>query len=251
MVQHRWNDRQLQALEDALKTYNFVPDQVRALRGDRAFANALVDRLAHRGERAKILAQMGPTPGAEAGENALSFALIAWGPSGWVRQNQRVQGAWFQDVIEECLGATNQAAERRQSAESITEKWTKRLGPRTPYNQIARLLASWPGTLSHRALWAQTAVNLARTACALERYRLAHGEYPARLDALVPQFLAGVPPDFYSGGSLKYRQTDIGQFVLYSVGRNQTDDGGTAQLNKTGTENNHEQGDWVWQFPAK
>ena len=35
----------------------------------------------------------------------------------------------------------------------------------------------------------QTLVNEAQIACALERYQLAHGEYPETLDALVPQFM--------------------------------------------------------------
>ena len=33
-------------------------------------------------------------------------------------------------------------------------------------------------------------VDLARTAIALERYRLARGEFPESLDALAPQFIA-------------------------------------------------------------
>ena len=35
----------------------------------------------------------------------------------------------------------------------------------------------------------QTMVNEAQIVCALERYRLAQGDYPGTLDALVPQFI--------------------------------------------------------------
>ena len=65
-------------------------------------------------------------------------------------------------------------------------------------------------------------------AIALERYRLAHGEYPDSLDALAPQFIAKVPHDVIGGQPLHYRRTSDGQFVLYSVGWNETDDGGVV-----------------------
>ena len=41
----------------------------------------------------------------------------------------------------------------------------------------------------------QTLVNEAYIACGLERYRLAHGQYPETLDALVPQFAEKLPHD--------------------------------------------------------
>ena len=82
--------------------------------------------------------------------------------------------------------------------------------------------------------YAQASVDLARMAIALERYRLAHGEYPESLDALAPQFMEKVPHDVIGGRPLHYRRTDDGQFVLYSVGWNETDDGGVVVLTKGG-----------------
>jgi hypothetical protein len=96
----------------------------------------------------------------------------------------------------------------------------------------------------------QSYVNLARTAIALERYRLAHGEYPESLDALAPQFMEKVPHDIIAGQSLHYRRTNDGQFVLYSVGWNETDDGGVVGLTKGGAVDINK-GDWVWRNPAK
>ena len=211
MIQHRWDERQLQELDQDLKGDHSFPDEVRAIRGDRAFANAFLDRLAADSvERDKLLAQLSPPPGAEPGEDPLPFALIAWGPRGWVRQNQVAQAARFQDVIEDSLSATNLAAKRGQSTSSITEKWNKRLGASTPYNRIARLLVRWSGYLS--ALWAQTAVNLARTACGLERYRLANGTYPPNLEALVPQVLGQ-----RAAGLLQRRASEVSQDRRRSV----------------------------------
>jgi hypothetical protein len=90
----------------------------------------------------------------------------------------------------------------------------------------------------------QTLANEAQIVCALGRYRLAHDEYPATLDALVPQFIEKLPHDIIGGQPLIYRRTGDGKFLLYSVGWNETDDGGTAS-DKMG------QGDWVWQYPLK
>lgn len=86
----------------------------------------------------------------------------------------------------------------------------------------------------------QTRINEALIACALERFRLAHGEYPENLDALTPQFLDTIPHDVIGGQPLHYRRASEGTFVLYSVGWNGRDDGG-----KPGQRLDTD-GDWVW-----
>ena len=85
----------------------------------------------------------------------------------------------------------------------------------------------------------QTLADEAFIARGLERYRLAHGQYPESLEVLIPQFAEKLPHDLIGGQPLKYHRTDDGRFVLYSVGWNEKDDGGV--LGKTVTE-----GDWVW-----
>jgi hypothetical protein len=42
-------------------------------------------------------------------------------------------------------------------------------------------------------------VDQARIACALERYRLANGKYPAALADLIPRFLDKIPADVITG----------------------------------------------------
>lgn len=87
----------------------------------------------------------------------------------------------------------------------------------------------------------QTRADEAQIVCALERYRLARGNYPQTLNDLVPQFIGELPHDIISGQPLKYHQTNDGRFLLYSVGWNGKDDGG--QLGPFP----HDEGDWVWQ----
>jgi hypothetical protein len=96
----------------------------------------------------------------------------------------------------------------------------------------------------------QTLVNEGQIACALERYRLAHGEYPEKLDSLTPQFITKLPHDIITADALKYRRTESGGFVLYSVGWNQTDDGGQVSSNlRDGA--GAKKGDWCWSDVAK
>jgi hypothetical protein len=104
-----------------------------------------------------------------------------------------------------------------------------------------------------KAAMAQTTADQAALACALERFRLGTGQLPEKLDALVPRFISQLPGDVITGDSLKYRRTNDGRFILYSLGWNQKDDGGIIAKSKDspGRAQDFTQGDWVWRFPEK
>lgn len=87
----------------------------------------------------------------------------------------------------------------------------------------------------------QTKMDEAQIVCALERYRLARGKYPEALNDLVPQFIDKLPHDIIGGQALKYHPTTDGQFLLYSVGWNETDDDGQLSVFP------YDHGDWIWQ----
>lgn len=70
-----------------------------------------------------------------------------------------------------------------------------------------------------------TQLDLVQLAAALMVYRAVHGEYPDRLDELVPTMLDALPVDLYSGKPFVYRLTSNG-YLLYSCGPNGIDDGG-------------------------
>ena len=97
---------------------------------------------------------------------------------------------------------------------------------------------------------AQAGFDLASIGCALERYRLSKGHYPDTLDALSPKFLAKIPPDVITGQPLKYHLEADGRFLLYSVGWNERDDGGTVGLTPRNQTFDPRKGDWVWRYPA-
>ncbi len=67
---------------------------------------------------------------------------------------------------------------------------------------------------------------MAATACAVERYRLAHATLPEDLDALVPTFMAEVPTDPFrdDAGPVSYRIREDGSYVIYTWAQNRTDE---------------------------
>ncbi len=71
-------------------------------------------------------------------------------------------------------------------------------------------------------------LRCARTATAIERWRLAHGgTLPASLNDLVPGYLAAVPEDPTDGKPLRYRPLSPAPgYVVYGIGEDGVDDGG-------------------------
>ncbi len=110
---------------------------------------------------------------------------------------------------------------------------------RSPFNLLAAIaipnVSKAGRTLAHN----QTLVIQAQIVCALERFRLAHGEYPASLEPLAPQFIESIPSDLIGGQPPHYHGTSDGKFLLYSIGWTEKDHGG--QSGSTDKE-----GDWVW-----
>lgn len=72
---------------------------------------------------------------------------------------------------------------------------------------------------------ANAMLQLHQVAVALAVYRLENGEYPDSLDTLVPTLVDQLPVDVYDN-ALVYQKTKDG-FLLYSLGKNGNDDGGS------------------------
>jgi len=80
--------------------------------------------------------------------------------------------------------------------------------------------------LRARHLRDEAEVRLLRTAVAMELFRRKMGRYPGKLGELIPEYLESVPADPFTGKSLFYRPT-TNSYLLYSVGADRKDDGGT------------------------
>jgi hypothetical protein len=81
-------------------------------------------------------------------------------------------------------------------------------------------------TLIARAGTAEAHRRVLIAAIALERYHEKYGGWPATLDKLAPEFLESPTVDFIDGQPLRYRLTDDGHFLLYSIGLDGVDNGG-------------------------
>jgi hypothetical protein len=94
----------------------------------------------------------------------------------------------------------------------------------------------------------QTQLHQLHVACALERFRLAHGRYPEHLDALIPTWLDRVPQDLFADGPLQYRLEGETGYRLWSVGWDEKDNGGVPRLDPKGDPvYDASPADWVWQ----
>jgi len=172
-------------------------------------------------------------------------------PSGWFYQNQlryaRAVKQFYQPAADVSAHAFVPALIRAGGVFMTNE--CRHL---SPGNILECLFLEWPIALDTGTKFArgQSSVDLARVAIALERCRLAQGKYPDSLAALAPQYLQPVPHDVIGGQPLHYRLTQDGRFVLYSVGWNETDDGGVVGLTSDKSPSQDlSRGDWVWRYP--
>jgi hypothetical protein len=99
-----------------------------------------------------------------------------------------------------------------------------------------------------RALACDHRIRLAMTACALERYRLRHRDYPDALEALVPDLLAALPQDEVAGRPLRYQREANGTFRLWAVGDDGRDEGGLLSHRQEDS-GRAVAVDWVWRWP--
>jgi len=125
-----------------------------------------------------------------------------------------------------------------------------------PSSIMADLVAPTVHGVIHRAIYAQTLVNQAAIACALERSRIANGSYPDSLDHLTLADGKPLPVEVLSGKPMSYRKTPNGRYALWSASFDGIDHGGQRALDKSNPDGTRfwlesYKGDWVWDFPEK
>ncbi len=163
------------------------------------------------------------------------YLLLKVAPQGWLYQNLAVSST----ITATESFDTEHWIIKPGAAEAANRELERLATHRSPYTILATIALPNYARATRTTARNQTLVNQALIVCGLERYRLAHGGYPANLDALLPQFVEKLPPDVIGGQPLKYRRTDDGQFLLYSIGWNEKDEGGTPGKDS-------DTGDWVW-----
>jgi hypothetical protein len=248
LADRQWTEADLNVIESDLGKVDFLADYQFAVRGERACNLWAVDYIRKMGMSGldEAFAPSKPSGPAEI-EEFLGRAALRLMPAGWFDQNK----VSLCRLYEQYLLPLVIPGERRIASSAVIRQSDSVIGRQgwQPFNMFARILLPALGRLSEKSARGQTSVDLARVACALERYRLANGQFPETLDALAPKFISALPPDVINGQPLKYHRTADGRFVLYSVGSNETDDGGKVALTKYSNPD-WKHGDWVWRYPA-
>ena len=251
LLDHRWSDAQLVKIGDALARENHLARYQLGMRGERAFCNDSFDQM----RRTRNPYLFGDEPSSDQTAALLdatlghsAFRLL---PGGWFDQNKRSVSRMHVEFILPAVDVERMIASPRTTSRMDAE-CTKRAAAISPYNMFSYMLLPALGKAAQKAAEGQCNVDLARIAIALERHRLAHGNYPETLDALVPQFIAKLPHDVINGQPLKYRRNADASFILYSVGWNETDDSGAVVMTTGKTPSvDPKKGDWVWNSAAK
>jgi len=252
LADHRWSEAQLTGLDAGLAKLDFVADYDHSFRGVRAFMTDSIDYVRRHPWQYSNLRVVYGTDAPPSSGQELMFSLLMAGhlvPSGWFDQN----GLGIDRTLDEyyLLAADVQkhtiAPLLVEQGNALLENERQHL---TFFNAIECFMLRPVGKAARSLAYGQSSADLARVAVALERYRLAQGRYPEALAALAPKYMEQVPNDVIGEQPMHYRLTEDGQFVLYSVGWNGTDDGGVVGLTHGSTpQQDPSQGDWVWRYP--
>jgi hypothetical protein len=254
LAEHRWTDDQLQELQARFLSYDFLSDMDLPLKAEKADGLLTVDLVKKKGLR--FLASIGatndsPPPADELRSRLVDFIV----PSGWFYREKMNYCALFEaqraDVVDLKAGTispdivasnSNEVFQVIHGGSSISTAKAVR-----GHCVIAWMLLPALSRVPAKIAVAQIISDQAALACALERYRLAKGQFPGQLESLQPLFMSRLPNDVITGRPYKYRRAQDGQFILYSVGWNEKDDHGAPG----NTLFDLTQGDWVWQYPEQ
>lgn len=233
--QQKWTESQLARLQHELAQLRPMEALGRSFRTERTMVVLAFDSYSP----VEIL------KGHESPQEARRWRLISLMPRGWVQQNKVAYVRMVQPAID-AAAASGTPVFLARLAECDQEPVRTEESSFSPYTLLAELVAPAFHKVIRNALSAENDLILARTACALERHRIATGVYPEALGELVPSLLAAVPTDVVDGQPLRYRRDADGTFLLYSVGLDGKDDGGRPAKWEHQGGNAGLDGDWVW-----
>ncbi len=249
LASHRWSADELRRFQVALRQDDHLENCLRTMRGEREAFCSRLDHLQTELPQWKSLFVAENDPPYAWGR--IGFRLFAWMPGGWLKQNKAFACRSYQQGI---IRSIDLRAHRVSPVMARTEdEVLERTAKFSPHTFLARIALITVSPTLGRCTRTQTACEEAEVACALERYFLEHRRYPDGLDALVPAYLDRVLHDLTDGAPMRYRRTGDGRYLLYGVGWNGRDDGGTMAWQqpspgKFPARPDDKEGDWVWQY---
>jgi hypothetical protein len=242
LINHEWSDAQLAELDKQLSELDFLSDYAFSMRSERANLLAGIEQI--RRHRYYLLNYSDMPYSARNNFKPLPWIIFYLAPSSIY---YRVELDYLKQYPNWVLPMVN--VEQRIVVPSLSTNYGIAMDEfekyRSPHNFVSMFMGA-VGYPARKFTFAQSSTDLARTACALERYYLIHGEFPETLNTLAPQFIAQVPHDIIGGQPLRYRRTSDGKFLLYSVGWNEKDDGGVIVHQEHFSSVDDSKSDWVW-----
>jgi len=207
------------ALATALQVCEMPAADLRMLRGELARAEALTDITpAFLGERA-FGTYAYAMPARElrmlTGGSSPSTKLLALYSAvpGWRQGDLLFYLDMMGDQVKVCaLPEREQIPEARRAGDELEQRLSED-GWRYP---LSAMLTPALTRVFEEALKVRMRLRVARTALAVEEYRMANKGWPETLEALVPAYLEAMPQDAFSDGALRYVVTDTGALV-YSI----------------------------------
>ena len=134
----------------------------------------------------------------------------------------------YLDMMDRYVKATQLLPPENIAAFTAVEE---NVGHLTGWRVLTRLSLAARGQMVIKAARCDAMIRDTQAALAVERYRLANGKLPSQLSDLVPTFLPSVPSDPFDGKPLRYKTLAKG-YVVYSVGDDREDNGGTEKDSK-------------------
>jgi len=221
IASHRWTDAQLVILQTQLQQMNFLPDYLRSLRMERAESSVRMSAIY------------------EDPHLANEYGIMRFW-KGWIYQSEIIAARETQQLLES-VDIRNQRVDMQQVKRN-EESLQDRVSRHAPYTALAAVSLPVLSEALRKSALMQTWVNEAVIACDIERYRLAHGTLPATLDEL---HMTGLPRDIINGQPLHYRVKGTDDYLLYSVGWKEADNGGKIVRENDGRPD-WQKSDWVW-----
>jgi hypothetical protein len=209
LAQARPTEPALASMQRLLEDDETAPLLLHGARGERALMHHLFEaaksgKISH-GEVKAMLASMGLP------DNEL-IVLFFFGTSA---RNELAVLRYETEIVEAAKLPPHLQSERMSQIEATSKQQP----------MIARMFIPAAGRVTeafHRTL-AELRSDI--VALSVERYRLAHGVWPASLDDVVPKYLREIPLDPFNGRPLNYRRLGDG-VVIYSVGPDHEDNDG-------------------------
>jgi hypothetical protein len=223
---HAWSEPQLLAIGHQLEDTDLLAPVVQAFQQERA-GTCRTFEITKRGDLLKMFNV----------DDSMWKFVLTWMPRGWFYQNM-VVGAELEQKVIGSVDRTNRLVLPHKVSEIVRSADGKRS---SPYRFLVDMTFPHFVKAVQTLARTQTRVNQGLLACALERCRLAQGQYPETLAVLTPRFVEQLPHDLIGGEPLKYHRIDGRGYLLYSVGWDEKDNGGVP-----GTTS--EEGDWVWEL---